>query len=412
MIFTNYTSKRLMNKTCYFSGATLKDYIENLPIDFKDYNIQRGIVSNVYLDKIVETILNKGHIPAITLVAYTIGTAHNDSTITINEFKILDGLQRTYRLKIVWDTILFYESIFKHHGEDLKTYSKFQLTRNFSKQLREISSSTLVLERLIQSEMSINQIINCFDEIQWFEIWEGLSPEEEVDKMLLLNAGHKQVSLRHQLELLYLNLVPYLDQIKGTHNDLVLLREKDVSASSYSKARKQGQFHFSHIITSALAFLVKDTITTNANLISKIQDHSTNEEQGNYSISYSFLNGLVEFLLKFDDYLVQFYNNDIGIQWISRDTVTIGLFGALGKYADNKYSLSHSEVFERFLGILTSTQTDLLRINEYNNLRSNLDLSRVNIGDVTKKAVYWGILKLLENGDPIDWKECFRGADL
>lgn len=392
----------------------MKDYIENLPVDFKDYKIQRGIVNNVYLDKIVETLLNKGHIPAITLVANKVDTSRGDSNLEIEGFKILDGLQRTYRLKIVWDTIMFYMSIYKYHGEDLKTYTKFQLSRNFSKQLREIASSTLVLEKLIQSEKSIEQIIECFDEVQWFEIWEGLSAEEEVDKMLLLNAGHKQVSLRHQLELLYLNLVPYIDHIKGSHHDFVLLRERDVSASSYSKARKQGQFHFSHIITSALAFLVKDTITTNASLISKIQDNSTVEEQGYFSISYQFLNGLVEFLLQLDDYLIKFYQSDIGIQWLSRDTVSIGLFGALGKYAEEKYSSTQSneKVFERLLGILNSARIDFLKIQEYNNLRSNLDLSRVNVGNVTKKAVYWGIYNLLENEKPIDWIECFRGAEL
>ena len=35
------------------------------------------------------------------------------------------------------------------------------------------------------------------------EIWYGLDKDEIVNKMLLLNAGHKSVTMRHQVELLY-----------------------------------------------------------------------------------------------------------------------------------------------------------------------------------------------------------------
>ena len=55
--------------TCYLCRIALEDYVNGLPTDYQDYDIQREIVANVYLDHLVETVLNKRHIPPIVLVA-------------------------------------------------------------------------------------------------------------------------------------------------------------------------------------------------------------------------------------------------------------------------------------------------------------------------------------------------------
>jgi len=87
---------------------------------------------------------------------------------------------------------------------------------------------------------------------QWCEVWTGLTADEEVRKMLTLNAGHKPVKTRHQLELLFLNLLPILREGEG--HGFTLVREKEISATQFSKRRPSGSFHFAHIITSLLSF--------------------------------------------------------------------------------------------------------------------------------------------------------------
>src|SRR5688500_18252822 len=87
--------------TCFLCRASLSDYIASVPATYQQYDIQREIVTNVYLDRLVETVLKRRHIPIIVLVAeaadYTV--SQDRSTLQLSNYKILDGLQRTFRLK-------------------------------------------------------------------------------------------------------------------------------------------------------------------------------------------------------------------------------------------------------------------------------------------------------------------------
>lgn len=188
---------------CYLLKVNLKDYIESLPSDYQEYEIQREIVNNIYLDKLIDTLLEKKHIPLIVLISNEgeyITRTKKQSTIKINKFKILDGLQRTYRLKSIYDTINLYLSI---NNESVNDMSRYNLARKFSEDLDKINSSSLILYKIVRFFSSKDtDPTSIFDRDQWFELWVNLSPEEEVNKMLVLNAGHKPVKTRHQLELL------------------------------------------------------------------------------------------------------------------------------------------------------------------------------------------------------------------
>ena len=145
------------------------------------------IVTNVYLDHLVDTVLAKGHIPPIVLVvsagSYTIAS----NILDISAFKILDGLQRTYRLKSIRDTIqLCVESV--SDPDEYLAWNQFKLSRHFSARLRELNSSTNVLRAVLATRGSAwdgRDILSTYrDNAQWFEVWANLSPAEEVSKML------------------------------------------------------------------------------------------------------------------------------------------------------------------------------------------------------------------------------------
>jgi hypothetical protein len=139
--------------------------------------------------------------------------------------------------------------------EDYLTWNKFKFSRAFSNDLRGFDSNTDVLRAVVAvfKEKGKAGLLQTFKENgQWFEIWTGLSADEEVRKMLTLNAGHKPVKTRHQLELLFLNLLPILREGEG--QGFTLVREKEISATQFSKGRQSGSFHFAHIITSLLSF--------------------------------------------------------------------------------------------------------------------------------------------------------------
>src|SRR5262245_22906579 len=109
---------------CYLCKFSLEEYIQGLPSTYRDYEIQREIVSNVYLDRLVDTVLSKRHIPPIVLVLGKNSFEKRGGTLSIDAFKILDGLQRTFRLKAIRETVDF--CIKLNHEENYLEWSKFK----------------------------------------------------------------------------------------------------------------------------------------------------------------------------------------------------------------------------------------------------------------------------------------------
>ena len=96
MKITILREKKLQNgKKWYLAVCNLLEYIDSLKDEFFNYDIQRRIVKNSYLDKLWTTIYSGDPLPSITLTANVKGGVDNSS---VEDFEILDGLQRSFRL--------------------------------------------------------------------------------------------------------------------------------------------------------------------------------------------------------------------------------------------------------------------------------------------------------------------------
>lgn len=404
MILDVYSEKNTDgNGNCYLSGCTLAMYMDSIPVEYRDNVIQRGIVKNVYLDRIVDTIISQGNIPAITLIGEEVEVLEAGKKIKLKKYRILDGLQRTYRIHEVWKSLKLFDEI--GNKEELKTMSKMKIARSFSDKLREKECDVSVLLAIID-EYKRNGNIDRFkryfyESIQWFEIWEELSPIQETEKMLILNAGHKQMDIRHQLELLFLNVLPRLNEICTQNGGKGIKRNKEISDTLYSKNRIKGEFYFSHIISAIISYYQKKPITTNTALVNQVQEDKDNLE--NY-FSYSKLESYMRFLVDFDDKLVYKFG-DIGVKWIARETTLVALFAAIALY-DEK----HSDVsgFDKLIN-----KVKCLNLSEFESAKQiNVEISKVNVGNITKKAVKNAVLELLEDKtECIDWNNYFGGKE-
>ncbi|ANS87439.1 hypothetical protein VSVS12_03739 [Vibrio scophthalmi] len=219
--------------------------------------------------------------------------------------------------------------------------------------------------------------------------------------MLLLNAGHKSVSNKHQIEIIFHN---YLYEIgKELDDKFEVLKEKDISSIVSNKNRKVGQFHFSNIITTMLSLIYKKPITVNASFLSEVQDFSESNEY--YSLEFNDIQELCKLLFETDFSLHEFYG-DSSLQWFGREVVLNGIFAAIGKYADDN-DLSHYSALQYARSFLVERPSDL-NLNLFDQARQSLSLSKVNIGQVTKKAVFEGMSSLLKNeSHSIDWIALF-----
>lgn len=391
---------------CYLCKISLDDYIKGLPATYQDYDIQRAIVTNVYLDHLVDTVLSSGHIPPIVLVVDKQSFKQSDNVAEIETFKILDGLQRTFRLEVINKTIKYCLYEFEAPNDCL-SWSKLKFSRSFSKQLRLIHSNTDILRSILVLKLTEGPeklLASITQNYQWFEVWTGLSPEAEVRKMLTLNAGHKAVNLRHQIELLFLNILPILraDNTSG----FTLVREKEISDSQYSKNRKCGTFYFAHIITALLSFYEAKPIALTTDLIQSIQSSDNGIELYSEFTNPEFITAVISFLVKMDKILAAQYPVS-GPLWMGREVSLAGLFAALGSYAQ-KSGVLRSEVMSRFL-VKLETNPTILDLDQFEIQRNNMVLSKINFGKVNRDAIFFAIQNVLEDDvtHKIDWHKYF-----
>jgi len=396
--------------TCYLAKISLMEYVTNLPLDYQNYDVQREIVSNIYLDNLVDTILSRKHIPPIVLIANNFQI--KDKSLVIEDFKILDGLQRTYRLSVIWKTIEFLLEELTS-GDSILSESGFGLSRKYSKKLINLDSNTSILSRLIkfhnsqeQGDLAIKALTEAFKvNFQWFEIWTNLTPKEEVEKMLILNAGHKPVKIKHQLEIIFRNILPLMQD--HTTSNFKIIREKENPSTQFSKNRQIGEFHFSHLISALISLKEAQPVTTNSALIQKMQNEDFNSEEDSKFFSYEFLTKYISSLITIEKCIVSEFP-DYGIRWIGREVALTGIYAAFGQkilQEKNKYFL---DIFSDNV-IVFCKNIRFLDLKNFEKQRNNMELSKVNIGNVNKTAIYNATLQLINDSHPfvINWKALF-----
>lgn len=398
------------NSACLLAQITLEEYVNGLPPTYQTYDVQREIVANVYLDHLVNTVLERKHIPPIVLVVDFGQFTRDGQELKIEAFKILDGLQRTFRLRSIRSTIDYALKPRSESPQECLGWSRFKFSRHFSSDLREIESNTDVLRAVFESlnEFGRDQLLETYTKnTQWFEIWTGLSPEEEVRKMLTLNAGHKPVKARHQLELLFLNLLPILRA--GESATFQLVREKEVGATQFSKGRSCGSFHFAHIITALLSLYEAKPVATTTDLIQDIQNGERDVDNYAEFMSPEFLKKFVLFLVKFDQAITKAYG-EIGTRWFGREVSLAGLLAGVGAFA-MKTNTSRDAVMGQILHLI-ELNPKVLELEQFESVRNSVELSKVNIGNINRNAVFGATQAILENRGniEIDWSVFFGAS--
>lgn len=393
---------------CYMCSGDLESYVKSIPERYTDYDIQRGIVTNVYLDRLTQTILDGKFIPPLVLISLKNNTEPTDHII-IEEYKILDGLQRTYRIKAIYNALKLYISEVENNKVDFSIYSKFKLSRTYKDQLEEKDTNATILLSIIKWVEDNNSSLDTLKKIfpnfkQWFEVWTGLEKKEQINKMLVLNSGHKPMDIKHQLELLFLNIMP--DDYLASFT-----RAKDVNSSFFYNKKELGQLHLSHFISALLSFDSCKPITVDAKFIQSLQNDLDNElEKIKFYFENDNLVALIDFTKELDNLFFAEYGRDPGLQWLGRETILVGLFAAFGKYYQaNKESYSFQECLTKIISKISSN-IKIFKIGEFNEAKTtSIDITKVNIGNIFKYTTFNVMCKLLIKDETnVDWNTTFK----
>lgn len=383
MNITILREKELQNgKKWYLAVCNLLEYMESLKDEFFNYDIQRRIVKNSYLDKLWTTISSGDPLPSITLTANVSEDVKKGiDNSRVDEFEILDGLQRSFRL---W-AIKYLDDLLKRLNtqEDVSVLIKAMREDENGKRLLDskVINRSILRKLLNDDKINIENLMNCYAQQDIvLNIWSGLNDEEIINKMLTLNAGQRSVSSTHQFELMFLHYFKKLEVPKGVQ----IIRERDDEYFLVKKKeRKCGQFLMSSIIIAIQSLIERKPVRIQTVNALRINDSVVEESSASFFTKdnlETFINLLLELDKKFD-------NDQIG-SWIMKDTTLSGLFAAIGAVYDQKRTCNVPSMLDFIRKKITVLNDENINYNKFQGAYNNLSSVTVNIGNAVRKAVY------------------------
>lgn len=394
--------KSVNKKQWLLCRGNMLEYISTLKRDFSEFQIQRRIVKNGYLDGLLKTVTDGEPMPTITLTcSQAIQPQDGIVEIRPDEIEILDGLQRTFRLWVFW---MLSNIVAKEHITDYKVLAdKLRMPdMEYLKRLDFVNAA--YLKNILDAEYR-SKVLDSFRKYDlYFVIWTGLTDNEVVEKMLVLNAGQRPVSSTHQFELLFLH---YFDKEKLNYSrNIRLLREKEPDFYKMKHGdRKVGQYALSSIIIAIQSFLqAKPLRIASANKVVFEEDSVGDARNYREFFTGESLSQFINLVYRLDDSLSS-ESQDYQL-WYGKDTTLSGLFAALGAQMKEERTV---EELERIIGKMISVKTDF-EIDGYNKAYSELSSVHVNVGQRVREAIY-RYTKALLAGNRITWSKAFNRND-
>jgi len=413
--------KKLGKHIWVLCKVSLFDYLSMLKEDFYSFAIQRKIVKNQYLDSLYLTVKSGDPIPSITLTnkgqnniddSYfdNIGAFYN---LDMANVEILDGLQRTFRLWGYFQLNKVYQNLKREFTPDL--YGKYHIDSSYIAKELKINSKILFDTGVISHKLinkinleigELENILNTYEII--ITLWLGLDDKEVIQKMLLLNAGHKPMSKTHQFELLFLQIY---DQLQGKTN-VVLIKENELSSSKVKgDERSLGYFMFSSIIISLQSLVQgKPVRVSTEKLIEEEFDEENSVNIYNKIFDFNFLTWFLKECVYVIDKSIFEANNVEAIKWISKDTSLSGFFSAIGSGIDfenlDQEKIIH-QVRLKVESLVDYISNGGLRIDDFNEEYKKLSSMSINIGTVIRTIIYEHFKEVLLGKRP-NWKHSFE----
>lgn len=333
------------NTHVIYAQISISDYLELVGTDFSEFRIQRKREKHQAYERLKSDIKLGTVLPTITLVLKreisreisreidNLSSEELTERLNIpNQTNILDGLQRTY------------------------------LIQDLSKEDFNFNPEQKIL----------------------LEFWIEEKVENIVYRFIVLNAGRKEMSLDHQLELLFMAIQ---ERITEEIEDLEIYVSKD-----NQRRNRAGQFAFKNIVTSYYCFLTKNYLISKRNLISK----QMLEEKIVYASLYE-LNEQFSDFIKYFKYYVDLDKHTYSKyperkNWLAQETVMNSFFGAITRFSNNN-ERKKGRVINALGNLIYSLQnsnTDVWGLENLYTTLGQLDKGRFNIGATTRKLLFNG----------------------
>ena len=224
------------------------------------------------------------------------------------------------------------------------------------------------------------------------EIWVNIAFFPLAYRMLLLNAGQRPMSMKHQIDILSGGLAKDLEDLPG----IEILKLKD-----HKRRVRPGQFHLSTLAQAFQAWMQRSPNVDRTNLV--VETMVVDEALESLGIDLTDADGnqrdgfrqLVDWLLHLDRALGEEQNRFFG-----NDTVVLGFAAAIG-FAHKNETLQERlpSAMTRLIAAAEEGESDPLGVSTFVEIRKSVDAKRSNVGEATRGLVFRAVREyIMQNG--------------
>ncbi len=329
--------------TVIYAKSDIDTYIKLVGNNFDEFDIQRRRVKHKAYARMRDDIIAGALLPTISLavkkqyIDEIVEQIENYDSIANNlsipnRVNILDGLQRTHTLvDILNDGIV--------------------LPKN----------QTVLLEFWLEG--NINNLIY---------------------RIIVLNAGQKPMSMRHQIELLFFaTKETLLQRVPG----LEIFSERDEARRTRAK-----KYSLDRLSLSYYAYITKSPEVNKENIIAQQlqEDEILSEGEERFGQKFDRFVELLEMFSQVDEQIFTTYPDD-GLSWIGSENVMLSFFAAAANFDARPDGAKRvNESINHLIKILTeSTQgPDPLGLSAFREVTQGFNVRKVNVGFATRKLLF------------------------
>lgn len=242
------------------------------------------------------------------------------------------------------------------------------------------------------------------------EIWVESELKNLIYRIIVLNAGQKPMTIRHQIELLFLNV---RDIIKTEIPTLVLHRERDEG-----KRRGARQFILGRVAAAYQAFVSKSPDIEKENIVAQELVTSAIASLSEDELHEAF-NRFIKYLKKYSDLDADFYRvyaplkEDIpeGPNWLAVENVLLGFFAAVTDFGRTPDRAARVDTaIEKLAKDLQAAApgTDLLGLKDYRKIVFGFSPRKSNVGRATRQLICTGFKEYFREEGQKGLAECWR----
>lgn len=367
---------------CVNARCTYSWYIDKTVAAEENLTIQRSIIKGSKAYATLRADLKRGCLlPPIVLAAKNIAVPQ---TIEAENPSITDKNTETEILEQLYQNI---EGVLP---ENIYIIDGLQRTNAIRQTLEELPDGLKVA--FLENRIRI-------------ELWLNIPFGALAYRMLLLNAGQKPMSIKHQVEILSMRLQEELSSIPGIR----------IFSSLEGRRRTQkGQFQLAKLAQAFQAWLQGQPNIDLRNLVMEqllaeaaIETLGTSLKGERPAEERDAFKEFVEWLVKIDCSLP-----DGQLEFLSNETVLQGIAAAVG--AAERNAVLHDRMLRARTALLEQQSRepngDPLAIAEFEALRKGIDPAKANVGQATRDMVFRAFQEhFISDGTKL-MHECWRFA--